>query len=238
MAGNNWFQFKQFRIIQEKAAMKVGTDAVLLGAWADVSGAQKVLDVGTGTGVIALMIAQRSDAKITAIEIEKHAASEAAKNAKNSPWPDQISVQNISFQDFAAQCDKKYDCIVSNPPYFSNNLKSASKNVAMARHSNLLSLIDLAQGASKLLSENGTISLILPVEPALKFADLAAKYHLYLNRLTEVSSTHKHPTHRHLIEFSRKQVPLKRNVLSIRTENGNEYTSDYKNLTRHFYLNF
>ncbi|HKL32969.1 MAG TPA: methyltransferase [Tangfeifania sp.] len=236
MAGNSWFQFKQFIVIQEKAAMKVGTDAVLLGAWTDVSCAGNILDVGTGTGIIALMLAQRSDAQITAIEIEKNAAEEAAENARNSKWAEKISVENTSFQEFAKASTQKFDCIVSNPPFFSNNIKSASRNLAMARHNDLLSLSDLVKGALKLLSENGKLSLIFPVETALKFADLAAKNSLYLVRQTEVSPTPKNPTHRHLLEFSRKQLPLKNDVLNIRTDGGLDFSAEYKQLTRDFYL--
>ncbi|MFW5755284.1 MAG: tRNA1(Val) (adenine(37)-N6)-methyltransferase, partial [Tangfeifania sp.] len=236
MAGNNWFQFKQFRIIQEKAAMKVGTDAVLLGAWTDVTGARNILDVGTGTGIIALMLAQRSDAQVTAIEIEKNAAEQAAENAKNSPWAERISVENISFQEFAKTSTLKFDCIVSNPPFFSNNIKSACKNLAMARHNDLLSLSDLATGVSTLLSENGKLSLIFPVETALKFAGLAAKNSLYLVRQTEVSPAPKNPAHRHLLEFSGKQLPVKNDVLNIRTDGGLDFSAEYKQLTRDFYL--
>ena len=238
MGKNKWFQFKQFRIIQEKAAMKVGTDAVLLGAWTDLLGTHKILDIGTGTGIIALMISQRSGAKITAIEIEKNAAGEAAENVRNSPWPKKISVENISFQEFAEVNQNKYDCIVSNPPFFGNNLKSADKYLAMARHNDLLPLTDLAQGTSKLLSENGKLSLIFPVETALKFSELATKYNLHLVRLTEVSHTPLSGAHRHLLEFSKKQHPLKRDILYIKTEDGLDYSPAYKSLTRDFYLKF
>mgnify|MGYP005840716689 CR=1 FL=1 len=238
MAGNKWFQFKQFRIIQEKAAMKVGTDAVLLGAWANVSGAHTILDVGTGTGIIALMLAQRFEGRITAIEIEKNAAEEAAENARNSHWADRISVNNIAFQEFVNRTEEKFDCIVSNPPFFSNNIKSANSNLALARHNDWLSLSDLAEGAEKLLSENGKLSLIFPVESALKFTELAAKNNLFLIRLTVVSPHPKHKPHRQILEFSKNQLPLKSNVLNIRTQNGLDYTPEYKNLTRNFYLGF
>lgn len=238
MAGNKWFQFKQFRIIQEKAAMKVGTDAVLLGAWTNVSGTRNVLDVGSGTGIIALMLAQRSDALITAIEIEKNAAEEAAANAKNSPWGNRISVKNISFQELAKSTNQKFDCIVSNPPFFSNNIKSADKNLAMARHNDLLSFSELAEGAEKLITDEGILSLVLPVESALKFTELAAKMNLHLVRLTEVSPAPRCKSHRHLLEFSKKQLPLKKDFLSIRTNDGLDFSAEYKQLTRDFYLKF
>jgi tRNA1Val (adenine37-N6)-methyltransferase len=238
MAGNNWFQFKQFRITQQKAAMKVGTDAVLLGAWANVSDARNILDVGTGTGIIALMLAQQSDAQIKAIEIEENAADEAAENVLNSAWAARISVQNISFQELAESWVQKFDCIVSNPPFFDNNLKSAGKNLAIARHNDLLPLTDLVQGTSKLLSETGKLSLIFPVETALKFSELAAKNNLHLVRLTEVSHTSLSKSHRRLLEFSKKKAPLKRDVLNIKTDDGLDYSPAYKSLTRDFYLNF
>lgn len=238
MGKNNWFQFKQFRITQQKAAMKIGTDAVLLGAWAEVSNAQKILDIGTGTGIIALMLAQRSEAQIKALEIEENAADEAAENFLNSPWSERISVENSSFQEFAKKSKNKYDCIVSNPPYFGNNLKSASKNLAIARHNDLLPITELVQGTSKLLSETGTLSLIFPVETALKFSELATKNNLYLVRLTEVSHTPLSKAHRYLLEFSKKKVPLKKDVLNIKTEDGLDYSQAYKSLTHDFYLKF
>ena len=238
MAGNSWFQFKQFRVIQEKAAMKIGTDTMLLGAWTDVSGARHILDVGTGTGILSLMLAQRSDAQITAIEIEKNAAEEAAENVRNSPWPNQVAVENISFQEFAERSTRKYDRIISNPPFFGNNLKSASKNLAMARHNDLLSLSDLAEGAEKLLSENGKLSLVFPVESALKFTELAVKKNLFPIRQTEVSHKNTCKTNRFLLEFSRKQLPPKKDYLSIQTENGYDFSAEFKKLTRDFYLRF
>ena len=238
MAGNKWFQFKQFRIIQEKAAMKVGTDAVLLGAWADAANAKNILDVGTGTGIIALMMAQRSVAQITAVEIEKQAAGEAAENAQHSPWSNRISVKNISFQDFTENTNQKYDCIVSNPPFFCNNIKSADKNLALARHNDLLSLTDLADGASKLLSDEGKLSLILPVESASKFIKLANQLKFHNIRQTEVRHTFENKAHRFLLEFSKSFSGLNKTALNIYNETGRDYTPEYKNLTRDFYLKF
>lgn len=238
MAGNNWFQFKQFRIAQEKAAMKVGTDAVLLGAWSDVSGARNILDVGTGTGIVALMLAQRSPARITAIDVEKNAAEEAAENVLNSPWAERIFVQNISFQEFAEFGIQKFDCIVSNPPFFGNNLKSADKNLALARHNDLLSFSDLAKGAEKLLSENGKLSLVLPMESAFKFEELAIKRSLFHVRQTEVSHKSLSKANRCLLEFSKQQFPLIKDFLKIRTDDGLNFSSAYKKLTSDFYLKF
>ena len=130
MGRNNYFQFKQFTIIQEKAAMKVGTDGVLLGAWTGVSGAKSILDIGAGTAVIALMMAQRTNAKITGIEIEKNAATEAAENAANSPLGQpHKNCADISFQEFTQNCTERFDLIVSNPPFYVNGRHSKNENL-------------------------------------------------------------------------------------------------------------
>ena len=218
--------------------MKIGTDAVLLGAWTDVLGARRILDVGTGTGIIALMLAQRSEAQITAIEIEENAADEAAGNARKSPWEERISVDTISFQEYAKTSKNKYDCIVSNPPFFSGDLKSANSNLALARHNDLLSLPDIVEGATKLLSENGRLNLIFPVETALNFINLAEKKNLYLTRLTWVSSSSSNKVHRYLLEFSKKKLSITTDFLNIRNDDGLDYSPEYKNLTCDFYLKF
>ncbi|MDP2113785.1 MAG: methyltransferase, partial [Bacteroidota bacterium] len=164
MPRNNYFQFKQFRIIQDKSAMKVGVDGVLLGVWANVSGAKRILDIGTGTGLIALMMAQRNaDARIDAVEIEPDAFQEAVYNIQQSPWNERIQIELCSFQEFAGKAGLKYDLIVSNPPYFTNGHKAPLENRATARHSDSLSLGDLISGAIGLLNETGKIALVLPV---------------------------------------------------------------------------
>ena len=124
--GNNYFQFKQFRIEQEKSAMKVGTDGILLGAWVNISKVKSILDIGTGTGLIALMLAQRCDANITGIEIESSAAEEALENANNTPWKNRLTIQNISLQEFSTTSKNKFDLIVSNPPFFEKSLRYIS----------------------------------------------------------------------------------------------------------------
>ncbi|SHJ11459.1 tRNA1Val (adenine37-N6)-methyltransferase [Tangfeifania diversioriginum] len=238
MAHNTWFQFKQFKIIQEKAAMKVGTDGVLLGAWVNISEARTILDVGTGTGIIALMLAQRSQAKITGIEIEENAAAEATENARNSPWSNRISILHTSFQEFAATSQNQFDCIVSNPPYFANNIKSADKNLAVARHSDLLSFSDLAKAAKKLLTTNGKLALILPADNAPKFIETAKCSDLFLSFLTEVKPTPQKPANRWLMEFTQKPQPPEKTSLSIRNDDGKDFSPQYKMLTHNFYLKF
>jgi tRNA1Val (adenine37-N6)-methyltransferase len=163
MGRNNYFRFKQFTIIQERSAMKVGTDGVLLGAWTKVPQAGSILDIGTGTGVIALMLAQRSaDALVTGIEYEMEAAREATENAENSPWSNRLNMLHISFQDFYKTCPAKFDLIISNPPFFINSRKPKEGKLSAAKHNHLLPLDDLALGIANLLSDDGIFSLILP----------------------------------------------------------------------------
>ncbi len=238
MGRNNYFQFKKFKIIQEKAAMKVGTDGVLLGAWTNVSGAKNILDAGTGTGVIALMLAQRSEAQITGIEIEKKAAEEAAENASRSYWNNRISVKNISYQQFAETTNETFDLIVSNPPFFMNNQKSRDINLAVAKHNDLLPFPEIINGSIKLLEDNGKFALILPAKPALIFIELAMKNKLFLNRLTRVRPNFRKEAHRFLMEFSRNKTEIETSELAIHEDDGSDFTPKYKNLTKEFYLNF
>ena len=238
MGHNNYFQFKQFMIRQEKSAMRVGTDGVLLGAWTDVSNAKNILDIGAGTGLIAIMLAQRSKAKITGIEIEVQAANEAIQNAKNSPWTNRINIVHLPFQEFAAKTEERFDTIVSNPPYFTNAVKSKQDEKSVARHNHLLPFKELLQGVSKLLTPDGKLSVILPVNEAINFTNQAKESGLFPSVLTEVKpSTNKEPN-RQLMEFSQKVGNPGKGTLSIFEKNGVDFTDEYKNLTAGFYLNF
>lgn len=236
MGRNNYFKFKQFTVIQERSAMKVGIDSVLLGAWAGIQEAQTILDVGTGTGLIALMMAQRSDAKITAVEIDDSACREAIMNIENSPWPDQIKVIHTTFQEFARSTDLRYDCIVSNPPYFENCSRPEERNRKNARHNDELPFTDLIEGSMKLLQANGHLSVILPVNISEKFVKIAGSLGLFLNRNTWIKHKPEKHYQRRLMEFSRNKTGTDESILVIECQK--EYTDDYKNLTREFYLAF
>lgn len=238
MGRNNYFQFKQFKIIQEKSAMKVGTDGVLLGAWVNTENARTVLDVGTGTGLIALMLAQRSDAKITAIEIEKSAAVEAVENVRNSIWHNRISVHHISFQEFAETAKKTFDLVVSNPPFFSHAVKSSNKNKSLARHTDQLPFYKLIQGTAKLLNPDGRFAVILPIPEAKDFIQTSIFYQLNLIRKTEIIPAPPRKPNRVLLEFSRNSGTHHSESLTILSNDGISYSEAYKNLTRNFYLNF
>ncbi|NQU86601.1 MAG: methyltransferase [Mariniphaga sp.] len=238
MGRNNYFQFKQFTVIQEKSAMKVGTDGVLLGAWANVSNAKEILDVGTGTGVIALMMAQRSNAKITAIEIEKNSFKEASFNFQNSPWSNRFISINDSFQNYSSNSTEKYDLIISNPPFFENVSKALNQNRSNARHNDLLPFQDLIQGSFKLLNDTGRLAIVIPTEQSERIIFLAETIKLYIERLTKVKPKPGKPSHRHLIEFSMKKLNPLIDELTIEKETHHNFTMEYKNLTKDFYLAF
>lgn len=238
MGRNSYFQFKQFRITQEQAAFKVGTDAVLLGAWVNVPDTGNILDVGTGTGVIALMMAQRSKAAVTAIELEHYAAAEAALNAQRSPWSERVTIRQAAFQEFAKDATERFDLVISNPPFFSNSHRSRCDKMAMARHNHMLPPDAFAEGSAGLLNPDGRLAVILPVSASSDFRKFAEAAGLYLLRITEVGSDNKREPHRHLMEFGKTAGAIENSVLMIHTEDHTDYTSAYRMLTRDFYLNF
>ncbi len=239
MGRNNYFQFKEFKIIQEQAAMKVGTDGVLLGAWVNVTSAKTILDVGTGTGLIALMMAQRSEALITGIEIESNATEEALKNALNSPWSNRITILNSSLQEYAKTHPPCFDLIVSNPPFFSNSQKSKCEMLAMAKHNHMLPPADLTGCAARLLNSDGRLAVILPGDSKNLIKELAAKEHLHLLRETEVKPNSLKKAHRFLMEFGKTAgKTVEKDVIHIHNDDGYGFTNQYKTITRMFYLNF
>jgi len=235
---NDYFKFKQFTIHQDKCAMKVGTDGVLLGAWTDCENATSVLDIGTGTALISLMIAQRSTANIDAVEIDDEACRQATENIGKSPWKDRVEVFNQSFQDFTKSTEKKYDLIVSNPPYFQNSLFTPDKKRTNARHNSNLKLEDLIQGSVKLLSENGALSIILPYLEGNMFILKASEMGLYCIRQTNVLPKPNREPKRLLLEFMKTKKPLVEQEIIIELGKRHEYSDAYKNLTKIFYLAF
>jgi len=213
--------------------MKVGVDGVLLGAWADCKNVKYVLDVGTGSGLIALMLAQRSGALIHAIDIDENACKQAEINFNNSPFHDRLSVECCDFRDFSTSV--RYDLIVSNPPYFSDSLKSPDKNRSLARHNEHLPLDILFKKSASLLSPQGKVALILPIDRWENANSLAVENQLILCRKTLVSTLQNHPPKRVLSEYSFiKQSPTETCFYIGKTKQ--EYSVEYRALTEDFYL--
>jgi tRNA1Val (adenine37-N6)-methyltransferase len=218
--------------------MRVNTDGVLLGAWADVANARRVLDVGTGTGVIALMLAQRNAAAhIDAVEIDECSAQQAKENIQNSPWPRRITVYGQSFQSFAGQRTACYDLVVSNPPYFTNALLPPSETRKRTRHAGELPHEELLSGAKKILQPQGALCVTLPFSEGMTLMERAAAHQLFCTRQTAVFSRKGKPPIRLLLHFSDTPVSIKKDTLVIHCDDGS-YTPEYKALTGAFYLKF
>ncbi len=237
---NSYFQFKQFRIEQSDAAMKVGTDGVLLGAWTNVAPNERILDVGTGSGLIALMVAQRTNLQsdIDAIEIDSKSYQQAVDNFVNSDFSSKIRAYNTSFQEYSKDVKLYYDKIISNPPFFVNSLQAKDKARSLARHTDELPFIDLIEGARKLLDPKGTLSVILPVVEGDLFCRIALLEHFFLKRRTEVFPNPNKPAKRLLLEFSLQQCETIYSDLTIENGVRHHYTEGYIHLTKDFYLNF
>mgnify|MGYP000265313344 CR=1 FL=1 len=230
------FQFKKFSIEQNCAAMKVGTDGVLLGAWSTIK-ESNVLDIGTGTGLISIMLAQRNPSVIIdAVELELDAFKEALTNTKNCVWSNRINVYNNAIQKFESQ--KKYDTIISNPPFFIDSTKAPKSDRNSARHTDELSFNDLITNVTQLLNPEGIFSLILPITEAEQFILLAKEEKLFLNRKCVVKPNQTKPTKRVLMEFSLQQKELIKEALTIETATRHQYTKEYISLTKDFYLKF
>lgn len=236
---NTSFAFKQFIIKQDKCAMKVGTDAVLLGAWVLPNGSKQILDIGTGTGVIALMLSQKTEAHIDAIDIDEEAVLQAKQNALDSKFSNQITVTHTSLQEYSKISTQKYNLIVTNPPYFEQSLKSTDEQRSHARHADVLPFEELLDGVLKLLDEKGKFCLILPTLEAEKFRALAEKKGLHLSKLLRVKSrVDKDVDKRHLMQFEVKPTEFSEKTISIEEEVRHQYTDDYKDLTKDYYINF
>ena len=232
---NPYFSFKQFTVYHDRCAMKVGTDGVLLGAWTDVSSSKHILDIGTGTGLIALMLAQRcSCAQITAIDIDLMAVGQARENIEASKWGNRVNVTLQDLNTYTPNC--LFDTIVSNPPYFVDSLKSLDSQRAMARHTDTLSANVLFRKTAELLSDEGKFSLIIPSGQKDYFISLAKEEGLFLSRLTNVITRPGIPPKRSLMEFKKQISVCEENSLIIEIDR-HVYTDEYISLTREFYLN-
>lgn len=233
------FQFKQFTIHQNKTAMKVGTDGVLLGAWAPIDHAPfSILDIGTGTGLVALMLAQRSHAEqIDALEIDADAHEQATENFESSPWNDRLFCFHASLDDFMDELeDEAYDLIVSNPPFYSENVSSGNAARDNARQNQSLPFGDLCEAASVLLSEDGIFAVIIPFKEEANFIALAHENDLHPQKITRVKGTPDTETKRSLLALGRLPVenyPVDQLVIEIARH---DYTPEFTALVKDFYL--
>ena len=241
------FAFKQFAVNDVRSAHKVGTDAVLLGAWARLDGSEKsVLDVGTGSGVIALMMAQRSaNASVVAVEIDAGSALDARANFEFSPWNGRLFLVEADFRESGERIKKilpaKADLIVSNPPYFTDDLRNPDVRKSAARHTDSLSYDDFLDASAPLLAERGRLAVVLPAEESQEFITKAFDRGLRLHRICRVSTKEGLPPKRCLMEFSSANIPLEEETLAIHETNADglqDFTPAYKALTRDFYLKF
>jgi tRNA1Val (adenine37-N6)-methyltransferase len=235
------FQFKQFTVKQERCAMKVGTDGVLLGAWVRInSDTRRILDVGSGTGLIALMMAQRCpEAEIDGVELDPEAFEQGVENFEQSPWELNLFNYHSSFQHFAEEIEEKYDLIISNPPFFNYGDRPESSR-KMARDFSSLPIESLVKGADKLLAKNGRLALILPVDQEQHLLEIIRSYNFFPSQITKVRSTAQSPIKRILVECSRgvptspTQTPhIEELIIECQRH---QYTKEYRELVSEFYL--
>jgi len=234
---NKPFQFKEFTIHQNKTAMKVGTDGVLLGAWVHAKPEYfSVLDIGAGTGLIALMLAQKCNAEVVdAIELNEEAYEQTVENFEISNWGDRLFCYHASLQEFAEEIEDKYDLIISNPPFYTSTYKELSQERAMARHTESLNYVELLGGTSKLLSETGSCAFIIPYSEEENFIKIASENNLFPDRITRVKGTENSPIKRSLLQMSFQKTTIDTNELIIEIER-HKYTKEYINLVQDYYL--
>lgn len=249
----NTFRFKQFAINQDRCAMKIGTDSVLLGAWTSLdSKPHSILDIGAGTGILALMLAQRSEdfgmtgEVIDAIEIDDDAYEQCVHNFEQSPWSDRLFCYHASLEEFLKDFDdtdqdnddgmiEDYDLIISNPPFYTDTYKSDYRQRDLARFTDAMPFRELIESVSKLLSKTGTFAVVLPISEEKDFIVLASKEHLYPNRITRVKGTPTTEIKRSLIQFSRHEMAIMTSELVIESSR-HQYTEEYMALTKDFFL--
>ena len=218
--------------------MKVGTDAVLLGSWVNALNSKTILDIGTGTGIIALMLAQKSGARIDAIDIDNNAFEQARENINSCNWKDRITAHHISLQQFALENSQKYDLIVSNPPYFVDSSKAIEESRSNARHTDQLGYSELLDGVLKLLNPNGKFHIILPTKEGESFRELAEENKFYLTKLTRVITRADKPEKRLLMRFEFIRRTFSESSIVIEKDERHSYTDEYKELTKDYYLAF
>jgi tRNA1Val (adenine37-N6)-methyltransferase len=232
------FKFKQFSVSQQKSAMKIGTDAVLIGAWCPIdNNPTTVLDIGAGTGIISLMLAQRTNAQqIDAVEIEEAAYEECVENFENATWSDRLFCFHAGLDEFVDEPEDEYDLIISNPPFYCEDFKTQNLTRDLARFQDALPFDELVDAADLLLSENGIFAVIIPYKEESHFIELCAAVDLYPIKITRVKGSHTSPIIRSLLAFKRFEIGTLTSDELVVEINRHEYTDDYINLTKDFYL--
>ena len=234
--GNSWFQFQQFRIHQDRCAMKISTDAVLLGTLTEAEHPIKILDIGTGTGVIALMLAQRfPGATLTAIELDQDAAEQAKENFQSSPFSDRLSLFFGKFQDFSGE--GQFDLIVSNPPFFPDHLKSTDPKRNKALHTDELPFSELIEKTTRILSSGGSFWVILPTRQMQEFEVLAAKSGLFPFQKVRIKDSEPKSVYREVGGFSFSEKVKEETELVLKEANGS-YSKAYSTLLSGFLLGY
>jgi len=230
------FRFKQFIVEDDRSTMRIGTDAILLGAWADPGQAQSILEIGTGCGVISLMLAQKSDARIDAIDIDEESIKQASANFRQSPWSEQLHPLQVSLQDLIAKGHQKYDLVITNPPYFISSLPSPDAKKNRARHTTNLSRQELLAGMNHFLNDKGIFLIILPEEESRKFSVLAETAGLFIQKQMRVKPKAGKPFNRVLNRFGFQpcELPLPEELV-IRNQD-NTFTKEYIDFTDAYYF--
>lgn len=228
------FHFKQFSVKQDKCGLKVGTDGVLLGAWSKPKKAKNILDIGTGSGLIALMIAQKSSAQIKAIDIELLAYEQAAENFYKSPWSSQLFAEHISLEEFAKKQSETFDHIICNPPFFSGNQSNSVKD--LARNQKFLKLENLFQHANSLLNKNGVLEIIIPFDQEEESIKTASVFSLHVSDIMRIKGKPHAKFKRSLIRFNREKTTNKIEYLCLENETRHDYSKEYLNLVSEYLL--
>jgi tRNA1Val (adenine37-N6)-methyltransferase len=235
---NSYFKFKQFIVHQEHAPFKITTDSVLLGAWAQLAGAGNILDIGTGTGILTLMAAQRSEARIVAIEPDPGAYMQAGLNISDSPWHERITLINTRVQDYFPEAGLLFDAVITNPPFFVDSLPNPDPGKAMARHSLTLSFRELLEAAIRLMVPSGTLHLVLPVNEAGQIIEMAGSLGLSCQRKLNIRPAPDTPPSRVLMSLGYSQDNVEESTMVIEKGGRHNYSDEYVSLTKDFYLKF
>ena len=230
------FHFKHFSMYHHRSTMKIGTDAILLAAWIGINAEDSVLDIGTGSGIIPLMLSQRGVKNVDAVEIDSESASEAKSNFEISQWCDSLQVFQADIKDFASKCVKKYDLIVSNPPFFTSVFKTKNQQRNLARHTDTLSFEELIRVAKTLLTEKGRFAVVLPIFESKRFLEIAAVENLFVKSCMQIFPVTGKEANRITIELVQHPVENTETTNFVIRNTDRSFTEQYNTFLKDFYL--